>query len=401
MAAKEAVATPQSNTKKKKHRSPAYPAINLAQAIKRAEEFYKHEGRNPASFNAAAAHWTYKPTSSGALLAAAALKSFGLMDEVESATGRTLQLSALGLKIVADKRPASPEREAAIKEAALKPKIHAAIWRKWNGTLPSDPELAYRLENEWKFNTNSIQTVIRELRDTISFAKLVASDNISVGDEDTQEDEPPIKVGDFIQWESQGMIQFVEPKRVTGFSEDGEYLFVEGSLTGIPVTEASVEEAPASAPKLPAVPPLASIRGARGAPGGGSHNVRQDVFSLSEGNVILSWPTPLSQNSIDEIKDWLKSVERRISRSVTEPRNYMEKKIAAGECQDVNDLGVNVRPGVFRLREFTKDSGRDYCDLASNDWIRSIGKNKQTGEILASTSAEFYQNPEYECLFLR
>src|SRR5216683_5030608 len=126
---------------KKKHRSPAYPAINLAQAIKRAEEFYNHERKNPASFKAAAVHWGYASSSSGALLTAAALKSFGLMTEVESTSGRTIQLSPLGLKIVMDKRPQSPERDAAIKEAALKPKIHAAIWRKWNGTLPSDAEL--------------------------------------------------------------------------------------------------------------------------------------------------------------------------------------------------------------------------------------------------------------------
>ena len=301
--------------KKKKHRSPAYPSINLAAAIKRAEEFYRHEVRNPASFNVAATHWGYKPTSSGALLTAAALKSFGLMNELESASGRTLQLSPLGLRIVADKRPDSADREAAIKEAALKPKIHAAIWRKWNGTLPSDAELTYRLENEWEFNVNSISGFVRELRDTISFAKIAASDKVSPGEEDTHDDEesPNVKVGDLIQWESQGMLQFREPKRVRGFSDDGRFVFVGEDPTGIPITEVTVEEAaPADPPKPPiVVPPLRVMRNS-----GGSASMRQDIFSLAEGEVVLSWPTPLSIDSINDLKDWLKIVERKITRSV-------------------------------------------------------------------------------------
>jgi len=43
--------------------------------------------------------------------------------------------------------------------------------------------------------------------------------------------------------------------------------------------------------------------------------VRQDVFSLTEGEVILRWPTPLSADSIADLKDWLKIVERKIARS--------------------------------------------------------------------------------------
>ncbi len=301
--------------KKKKHRSPAYPAISLSQAIKRAEEFYKIEVKNPASFNTVAAHWGFKPTSSGALLAAAALKSFGLVNELESASGRTLQLSPLGLRIVADKRPQSAEREAAIKEAALKPKIHAMIWRRWNGTLPSDTELTYRLENEWNFNVNSISGFIKELRDTISFAKLSTSDSVSQGEEDSHEDNdhPKIKVGDYIQWESQGMFQFRDPMRVSGFSDDGQFLFVDGEKTGVPVVEASIVDAPVSLPKPHIVtpPPLRVVT----RNSGGSATMRQDVFSITEGDVVLAWPTPLSAESIQEIKDWLKIAERKIVRS--------------------------------------------------------------------------------------
>jgi hypothetical protein len=72
----------------------------------------------------------------------------------------------------------------------------------------------------------------------------------------------------------------------------------------------SVAEAPANPPK----PPLAVIR-REIAKGGGSIGVRQDVFSLAEGEVVLSWPAELSADSIADLKDWLKIVERKITRS--------------------------------------------------------------------------------------
>lgn len=51
-----------------------------------------------------------------------------------------------------------------------------------------------------------------------------------------------IKIGDAVQWTSQGTDQFAEPKKIKSISEDGEYAFVEGSDTGIPVKELSVTE---------------------------------------------------------------------------------------------------------------------------------------------------------------
>lgn len=46
-----------------------------------------------------------------------------------------------------------------------------------------------------------------------------------------------IKVGDYIQWEPNGVIFFVKPRKVTGFSPCKQYVFVEGSNTGLPVKE--------------------------------------------------------------------------------------------------------------------------------------------------------------------
>jgi len=51
-----------------------------------------------------------------------------------------------------------------------------------------------------------------------------------------------IKIGDEVQWTSQGTDQFAEPRKIKSISEDGKYAFVEGSDTGIPVSELSVTE---------------------------------------------------------------------------------------------------------------------------------------------------------------
>lgn len=46
--------------------------------------------------------------------------------------------------------------------------------------------------------------------------------------------------------------------------------------------------------------------------------MRQDVFSLAEGQVMIQWPSVLSKESFEDIADWLKILERKIGRSVSE-----------------------------------------------------------------------------------
>src|SRR5690606_15184062 len=52
------------------------------------------------------------------------------------------------------------------------------------------------------------------------------------------------KVGDLVQWESQGALQFPTPRRVRLVSEDGNWVAVEGIEKGLPMDEILVEGAP-------------------------------------------------------------------------------------------------------------------------------------------------------------
>jgi len=47
--------------------------------------------------------------------------------------------------------------------------------------------------------------------------------------------------------------------------------------------------------------------------------MRQDVFSLAEGEAVIHWPTPLSPDSIADLEEWLELVKRKIKRSAAEP----------------------------------------------------------------------------------
>ncbi|GAC1433145.1 MAG: hypothetical protein NVSMB58_16410 [Terriglobales bacterium] len=49
------------------------------------------------------------------------------------------------------------------------------------------------------------------------------------------------------------------------------------------------------------------------------------MFSLAEGKVTIQWPTPLSPDSIQDVKDWLKIVERKIVRSTAPAENTPEE----------------------------------------------------------------------------
>ena len=173
--------------KRKRHRSPAYPGIDLKTAIDRANTFYANERRNAANIVVAAKHWGLSHKSGPGAITIAAMTAFGLMDSEGTGNGRTLKLSDLGIRILLDERPESSDRIAAIKKAALNPTIHQKLWEKWGQEVPSDENLRHALIFGWKFNEKVIDRFIAEYKSTIAFAGLTDSDIISDDDSDKGE----------------------------------------------------------------------------------------------------------------------------------------------------------------------------------------------------------------------
>jgi hypothetical protein len=317
--------------KRKRMRSPAYPYISLESAIKRAREFHEREGRNAANIRVTVKHWGYEEKSSSGLQTVAALVSFGLMQDEGTGEKRKLQLTPKALRILLDTDPLSTARVDAIKACALAPKVHQDLWNKykWGTNPPSDASLANVLTFEWEppFNEKSVGGFIRQFKETIAFAKLSDSDTLSAEGDDKGSERAVDggqlkyipKVGDFVQWEPKGVLQFPEAKRISSLSSDGKYAFVEGSNNGI-----SCEELTKQTPPVQTVPPAGS-----NSANSLSQNatMREFVYSLDEGKAVFQWPTPLSAESITELKDWLKILERKITKSAIEgaPIDRQEK----------------------------------------------------------------------------
>jgi hypothetical protein len=78
----------------------------------------------------------------------------------------------------------------------------------------------------------------------------------------------------------------------------------------------------------------------------------------------------------------------------------MEKMLKDGEALDLSKYPKNA-DGDAVLPPTLDIEGLDLCYADTESWIWSVGKNRKTGEVLASTSSKFYGDPAFECLWLR
>src|SRR4051812_1763070 len=95
-AMSESIEQPQSASapaKAKKARSPGYPGIDLKTAVERARELWRAQQGNYANVGTILHHWGYKPHSGAGLVALAALKKFGFIEDDGSGQTRRARLT--------------------------------------------------------------------------------------------------------------------------------------------------------------------------------------------------------------------------------------------------------------------------------------------------------------------
>jgi hypothetical protein len=167
----------------KRGRSPAYPYIDLGEAVDRLRELRNKEGRHPVPWSAAFAAWGYEGTKGDGNLVASALRKFGLLDYQGSGTSRRVQITPLGLKIL--EHPDAKVRADAIKEAALNPAIHAELWSEHKDVdqLPSDNSLRWDLVHDRNFTDSGADGFIPVYRATLKFAGMMPSGTVEPQDE--------------------------------------------------------------------------------------------------------------------------------------------------------------------------------------------------------------------------
>ncbi len=307
-------------------RSPKYPYIDLERAVTRVREFYGREQMNRVNTAVAVRHWSYNEKSSAGKQTVAALVAFGLMSDQGQKANRSVALTDVArLVLLADED--APDRQQQLQECALRPSIHRTIWERFNGTLPSDDALRHYLlfENTPRFNENSVDQFISQLRTTLTFAQLIGPGTTYTPETpyDTEDSpEPPrVTVGDYVQWESGGSYQFKEPRRVARIEskDNSEFAFFDGETTGVPVRQLIAHEPPPEQSHHPSLQP-ASPSPSREAVGtgmqSGTSEIREDVFSLDEGIVRIQWPHPMSAESFEDLKAYVEIGLRKIGRSV-------------------------------------------------------------------------------------
>lgn len=172
-----------------KHRSPSYPAIDLKTAIRRAEALSEIAGSHAAPVATVIQAWGYRPKSSGGLLTLAALKKFGLAEDQGKREARQLRLTTLGREILFyTPDPDSAEWKERVRRAALLPTIHAELWGKYDGALPSDQVIAHHLIFERGFSQAAARDLLSQFHRTLDFAGVRGSEeadaSASVSDEE-------------------------------------------------------------------------------------------------------------------------------------------------------------------------------------------------------------------------
>lgn len=240
-----------------------FPFVNLEKAISRAKQLFDADQRGrEMSIAAAFGVWEYSEKSSGGFQTIAALKMYGLIADSSAGDSRKLALSEPALRYFRDER--EDEREKLLREFALKPKLIAALWEEWHVSPPSDPVARSHLKADRHLTDQAARSLLAIYKENLTFANITGDAKVFEPHDAPEEAEnstlsgsqvpaPKAKVGDHVQWTNMGMDQFVVPARVVWVSDDGAYLRVEGSKTGIPMNEAEItaappQEAPTSAP---------------------------------------------------------------------------------------------------------------------------------------------------------
>src|SRR5713226_1201112 len=108
--------------KSKRTRSPAYPAIDLEEAISKAAALWAKINRHAAPLDTIITYWGYDKKSSSGYSVASALLKFGLLTDTGTGKNREVQLTPSAIKLVYEPDFKDEEFSKELVEAALKPK---------------------------------------------------------------------------------------------------------------------------------------------------------------------------------------------------------------------------------------------------------------------------------------
>ena len=281
-------------------RSPSYPNISLKNAILRVGDLFEVERFNPISREAAAKLFGYSGLTGGSNTLLSDLTSYGLIERIGKGEVRVTQLTAR----IIHPNDANEYGESLL-QAANSPKLFSTLRERFPDNLPSEGNLEGVLVR-MGFSSKGTKPAKKSFLETYQYLEEEGvseshGDEVEDGTESNLPEDNKVtgsaSIGDLVQWESQGVLQFQTPQKVRWVSDDGTHLAVEGSDTGIPMEQVTVQSAVAPAP--PQIPPMAPPSET---PSAGQ---RKAVFPVSEGDVTFIFPKGMTLDGIEELEAYL------------------------------------------------------------------------------------------------
>lgn len=241
-------------------RSPSYPVSSLNEAITQVRKIEQLYRSSPVDRVVAAKLIGYSSLSGPANKALAALAQFGLVERAGKGEMRVTSRAQAILHPNNDQ-----EQREELLAAAIEPQLFRELQERFPDMIPPEDGVVTYL-NRQGFNKSAIRPAAKAYLQTLRFLEEAGvSESHGVSEEDEPESpvskevkgttpEPTFggaRVGDLIQWESRGELRFERPMRVRLVTDDGQWVAVEGSESGVPMSEVIVRERPLT----PATPP--------------------------------------------------------------------------------------------------------------------------------------------------
>ena len=303
-------------------RSPSYPNAPLGDAISQVAKIEKLYRQSSVDREVAAKLIGYSALSGPAAKALAALASYGL---VERAGKGEMRVTGRARAIL---HPDNlQERRQSLIAAAFEPNLFQELRARWPDMIPPEDGIVTYLHRQG-FNQTAIRPAMKAYRDTLLFLEQEGASDSHGNEQQTGADSGSqeggrsaalgkARVGDLVEVEIAGTLVTPEPVRVRAVTEDQAWVFVDGSETGIEMENVTVVERPdaAEAKVAPTLPLDTGKRLANEAPAG----YRSETFDADEGEIRITWPSNLSWQSVEDMKDWLELLQRRMTRRAGGP----------------------------------------------------------------------------------
>ena len=300
--------------KRPQERSPSFPYIGLTKALERAGGLLDFAKRHDVRIiDAAKPAWDMGPKSSSTLQTVAALLAFGLIEASGTGDGRKVRLSDAGFRALSDPRPGV--KESSLKELALKPKAIAELRERWGDERPADPIAVADLHVDRGFTSEGAKAFLRVYDDTVAYAGPAPRDKSTDSANKPAEPLPPrsgdVAVGDVVRVEVAGQIIVDEATvRAVHEHEGHKWVFVEGSETGVLMTDTIlVEKSPPAVLTPPVLPLTPKAEALTVAP-----EEEMDRFTVDEGVVKIAFPSGMSVDSLDDLDEFFKLFIKKAKR---------------------------------------------------------------------------------------